>query len=111
MPMNWGPWISCQSHGISCCLKIVLSASVSIRHLNGLLSILMVNFGWAPSEMYTHKASMGVVVSVTFGAEGWLPCLKFKGSSGLPSLSLYSGTVFPPVETFSAVWGRFSYCN
>lgn len=47
MPRSWGPEISFQSHGISCCLKIVLSASVSIRHLNGLLSILMVNFGWA----------------------------------------------------------------
>jgi hypothetical protein len=71
MPMSWGPGISCQSHGISCCLKIVLSAPISVRHLNGLLSILMVNFGWEPSEMLdTHKASMGVVVvPLTVGVE------------------------------------------
>ena len=88
MPMSWGPGISCQSHGISCCLKIVLSAPISVRHLNGLLSILMVNFGWEPSEMLdTHKASMGVVVvPLTVGAEG-CPPLKFKSSSGLLSLS------------------------
>ena len=68
--MSWGPGISCQSRGISCCLKIVLSAPVSIRHLNALLSILMVNFGWEPSEMLdTHKASMGVVVPLTVRAE------------------------------------------
>ena len=53
----------CQSCGISCSLRIVLSAPVSIRHLNGLLSILMVNFGWEPSEMLdTPKASMGAVL-------------------------------------------------
>lgn len=52
-------------------LKIVLSAPVTIRHLNRSLSILMVNFGWEPSEMLdTHKASMGVVVPLTVGAEG-----------------------------------------
>ena len=73
MPRSWGPGISCQSRGISCCLKIVLSAPVSIRHLNGLLFILMVNFGWEPSEMLdTHKASMGVVVvPLTVRAEGF----------------------------------------
>jgi hypothetical protein len=57
MAMSWGPGISCQSRGISFCLKIVLCAPVSIRHLHGLLSILMANFGWEPSEMLnTHKA-------------------------------------------------------
>jgi hypothetical protein len=62
MPRSWGQEISCQSCRISCCLKIVLFALGSIRHLNGLLSIL-VNFGWEPSEMLgTHKASMGVAV-------------------------------------------------
>jgi hypothetical protein len=45
---------------------------VLIKHLNGLLSILMVNFGWEPSEMLeSHKASMGVVVPLTVGAEGF----------------------------------------
>ena len=71
MPMSWGPGISCQSHVVSC-LKIVLSSPVSIRYFNGLLSILMVNFGWESSEMLdTHKASMGVVVPLTVGAEGF----------------------------------------
>lgn len=73
MPRNCGPGISCQSHGISCCLKTVLSAPVSIRHLNALSSILMVNFGWKPSEMLDiHKASMGVVVLLTVRVEGCL---------------------------------------
>ena len=71
MPMSWGPGISCQSRGISCCLITVLSASVSVKRLDVLVSILMVNFGWEPSEMLdTHKASMGVVVPLTVGAEG-----------------------------------------
>ena len=44
---------------------------VLIKHLNGLLSILMVNFGWEPFEMLvSHKASMGVVFPLTVGAEG-----------------------------------------
>jgi hypothetical protein len=58
MPVSWGPGISYQLRGISCCLKIVLSAPVSIRCLNSLLSILMVNLVWKTSEMQdTHKAS------------------------------------------------------
>lgn len=45
-------------------LKVVSSAPVSIRHLNGLVSILMVKID--NSEMLdTHKASVGVVVSLT----------------------------------------------
>jgi hypothetical protein len=65
----WG--IGCQSHRISCCLKIFLYVPISIRHLNGLLSILVLNFRWEPSEMLdTHKASMRVVVPLTVGAEG-----------------------------------------
>ena len=71
---------------VGSCLKIVVCSSI-IRPLNGLLSILMVNFGWESFEMLdTHKASMGVVVPLTVGAEG-CPPLKFKSSSGLLSLS------------------------
>jgi hypothetical protein len=39
-------------------LYLILSAPVSVKRLDVLLSILMVNFGWEPSEMLdTHKAS------------------------------------------------------
>jgi hypothetical protein len=48
MPRSWGPGVICQSYGFSCYLKIVQSAPVSIRHLNGLLYILVVNFEWEP---------------------------------------------------------------
>lgn len=52
-------------------MKIVLSAPISIRHLNGLLSTLTVNFVWEPSKMLDcNKASMGVAVSFTVGAQG-----------------------------------------
>jgi hypothetical protein len=72
MPVSWGPGISRQSCGISCCIEIVLFAPVSIKDLNGLLSILMINFGWKSSEMLdTYKASMGVVVPLTARAEGF----------------------------------------
>ena len=55
---------------VGSCLKIVVCFTI-IRHLNGLLSILMVNFGWEPFEMLdTHKASMGIVVPLTLGAKG-----------------------------------------
>ena len=67
--------------------------------------LLMVNFGWEPSEMLdTHKTSMGVVVCLT---EGCLSHPKFKGSSGLPSFSNTSVTVSLPVKTFSAVGTNF----
>jgi hypothetical protein len=50
-----------------------LSAPVSIRLINDLLSILMDNFRWEFSEMLgTHKASKGVIVPLTVRAEGCL---------------------------------------
>jgi hypothetical protein len=52
-----------------------LSVPVSIRHLNGLLYILMVNFEWEPSDMLdTHKTYMEVVFLLTFRAEGCPIC-------------------------------------
>lgn len=53
---------------------------------DGLLYILMVIFGWESFEMLdTYKASIGAVIS--YCGDGGLHPFKFKGFSGLPSLS------------------------
>lgn len=75
---SWGLEISSQSFETPWCLKILLSAPVSIRHLHGLPPMLMI-FGWDLSEMLeTHQALIEVFLFLTVRTESCLVFM-FKG--------------------------------
>lgn len=96
IPISWGPGRRVQCEGTSACLKMVLSAPVTIKHLKVLLSTLIESLGWDFSDMSVSPCCWC----------GWgLLLNKLKGGRTPPSLS------HPDLQSFFQCtpivrWGR-----